>query len=130
VRRSVLIALAVALLAGCGGEETVAPTGPVEGPLPKQEAGNAAAGKAVFVSNGCGGCHTFAAAGSKGTIGPNLDQALKGKDADFVRESIVDPNAEIAQGYQPNVMPQTYGQQLNSKQIADLVAFLLQGGGG
>ena len=124
MRRSLLIALAVAVLAGCGGEETVAPTGPVEGTVPKQEAGNAAAGKAVFASNGCGGCHTFTPAGTKGTIGPDLDQVLKGKDAEFVRESIVDPNAEIAQGFQPNVMPQTYGQQLTSKQIADLVAFL------
>jgi cytochrome c oxidase subunit II len=124
VRRSLLIALAVAVLAGCGGDETVAPTGPVEGTVPKQEAGNAAAGKAVFASNGCGGCHTFTPAGTKGTIGPDLDQVLKGKDAEFVRESIVDPNAEIAQGFQPNVMPQTYGQQLTSKQIADLVAFL------
>lgn len=125
MRRSVLIALAAALLAGCGGEETVSPTGPVEGTLPKQEAGNPAAGKAVFASNGCGGCHTFTPAGTKGTIGPDLDQVLKGKDAEFVRQSIVDPNAEIAEGFQPNVMPQTYGQQLTSKQIADLVAFLL-----
>jgi mono/diheme cytochrome c family protein len=124
VRRSVLIALAVALLAGCGGEETVSPTGPVEGTVPKQEAGNAAAGKAVFAENGCGSCHTFTPAGAKGTIGPDLDKALQGKDADFIRESIVNPNAEIAQGFQPNVMPQTYGQQLTSKQIADLVAFL------
>lgn len=125
MRRSVLIALAAALLVGCGGEETVSPTGPVEGTLPKQEAGNPAAGKAVFASNGCGGCHTFTPAGTKGTIGPDLDQVLKGKDAEFVRQSIVDPNAEIAEGFQPNVMPQTYGQQLTSKQIADLVAFLL-----
>jgi cytochrome c oxidase subunit II len=124
VRRSVLIALAVALLAGCGGEETVSPTGPVEGTLPKQEAGNPAAGKAVFAANGCGGCHTFTPAGTKGTIGPDLDKVLQGKDAAFVRESIVDPNAEIAEGFQPNVMPQTYGQQLTSKQVADLVAFL------
>ena len=124
MRRSVLIALAVALLAGCGGEETVSPTGPVEGTLPKQEAGNAAAGKTIFAENGCGGCHTFTPAGTKGTIGPDLDKVLQGKDADFIRESIVDPNAEIAQGFQPNVMPQTYGQQLTSKQIADLVAFL------
>jgi mono/diheme cytochrome c family protein len=124
VRRSVLIALAAALLAGCGGEETVSPTGPVQGTLPKQEAGNAAAGKTVFASNGCGGCHTFTPAGSKGTIGPDLDKVLQGKDAEFIRESIVNPNAEIAQGFQPNVMPQTYGQQLTSKQIADLVAFL------
>jgi mono/diheme cytochrome c family protein len=124
VRRTVLIALAVALLAGCGGEETVSPTGSVEGTLPKQEAGNPAAGKEVFNANGCGGCHTFKPAGSNGKIGPDLDKVLQGKDADFIQESIVDPNAEIAQGYQPNVMPQTYGQQLTSKQVADLVAFL------
>jgi mono/diheme cytochrome c family protein len=124
VRRTVLIALAVALLAGCGGEETVSPTGSVEGTLPKQEAGNPAAGKEVFNANGCGGCHTFKPAGSNGKIGPDLDKVLQGKDADFIQESIVDPNAEIAQGYQPNVMPQTYGQQLTSKQVADLVALL------
>jgi mono/diheme cytochrome c family protein len=126
VRRPFLIALAVALLAGCGGEETVSPTGPVQGTLPKQEAGNPAAGKAVFNESGCGSCHTFNAAGAKGKVGPDLDKALKGKDAAFVRESIVDPNAEIAKGFSPGIMPQTYGEQLTSKQIADLVAFLLQ----
>ncbi len=35
----------------------------------------AAAGKGVFASAGCGGCHTLKAAGSGGTVGPNLDQA-------------------------------------------------------
>jgi cytochrome c oxidase subunit I len=34
-----------------------------------------AAGKQVFASAGCGGCHTLTAAGSTGTVGPNLDQA-------------------------------------------------------
>ena len=32
-------------------------------------------GKSIFASAGCGSCHTFAAAGSSGTIGPNLDEA-------------------------------------------------------
>lgn len=36
--------------------------------------GDAAAGDAVFASAGCGGCHTLAAAGSAGAIGPNLDE--------------------------------------------------------
>jgi cytochrome c oxidase subunit 2 len=80
----------------------------------------------VFDSQGCNGCHTFAAAGAKGTIGPNLDQALQGKDAAFIRESIVNPNAEITQGYQPNIMPQDFGQKLSDKQLNDLVAFLSQ----
>jgi hypothetical protein len=43
-----------------------------------------------------------------------------------VRQSIVDPDAQIAPGFQPGIMPKTYGQQLDSKQIADLVAFLIQ----
>jgi mono/diheme cytochrome c family protein len=124
VRRPVLIAVCVALLAGCGGEETVSPTGPVEGTVPKQEPGNPAAGKTVYADAGCAACHTFEAAGSTGKTGPNLDQSLQGKDEDYVRESIVDPDAEIASGFQPGVMPKNYGQQLDSKQIADLVAFL------
>jgi mono/diheme cytochrome c family protein len=88
--------------------------------------GNAEVGKAVFATTGCSGCHTFKAAGSTATVGPNLDKALQGKDATFIRESIVDPNAEIAKGYQPNVMPQNFGDQLNDVQVNDLVAFLQQ----
>jgi mono/diheme cytochrome c family protein len=125
--RALLVALAVLLVAGCGGEKTVSPTGPVVGTLPKQGAANPAAGKKVFTDSGCSGCHTFKPAGANGTIGPNLDDALKGKDAAFIKQSITDPNAVIAQGFQPNVMPQGYGSQLTSQQINDLVAFLQTG---
>ncbi len=84
----------------------------VEGALPTEPTqtvntskGDPAAGKEVFASAGCAGCHTFKAAGSSATIGPDLDTALQGKDASFVLESIVDPNKEIASGFQPNIMP-------------------------
>ena len=87
-------------------------------------AGDPAAGKALFASNGCGGCHTFAAAGSSGAVGPNLDEVLEGKDAEFVHQSIVEPNAEVAEGYNPGVMPSF--QQLSEDQVNDLVAFLTQ----
>jgi cytochrome c oxidase subunit II len=86
--------------------------------------GDPAAGKQVFAAQGCGSCHTFEPAGSTGTVGPNLTEALKDKDAAFIQQSIVDPNAVIASGFQPNIMPQTYGSQLSTKQLADLVAFL------
>jgi mono/diheme cytochrome c family protein len=36
--------------------------------------GDPAAGKAIFASAGCASCHTLKAAGSTGTVGPNLDQ--------------------------------------------------------
>ena len=62
--RALLIALAVLLVAGCGGEKTVAPTGPVVGTLPKAGKANPAAGKKVFADSGCAGCHTFQPAGA------------------------------------------------------------------
>lgn len=83
-----------------------------------------AAGRQAFLANGCSSCHTLAAAGASGTIGPDLDRALPGRSAAFIRQSIVDPNAYIAKGYSPNVMPQGFGQQLSPSDLAALVAFL------
>jgi mono/diheme cytochrome c family protein len=91
---------------------------------PSAAAGDPAAGKEIFASAGCGTCHTLQDAGTNGTVGPNLDDVLKGKDAAFVRESIVEPEAEIAAGFQPGIMPQTFGDQLDDKQLSDLVAYL------
>jgi cytochrome c551/c552 len=107
------------------GAGATTPTGTQTAPT-QAPPGNPAAGKAAFASQGCGGCHTFAPAGTNGTIGPNLGEVLKGKDAAFIRQSIVDPNAVIAQGFQPNIMPPDYGQKLSDKQLNDLVAFLSQ----
>ena len=46
----------------------------------------------------CGICHALAAAGTTSATGPDLDEALAGKDAAYIEEAIVDPNAEIAPG--------------------------------
>jgi mono/diheme cytochrome c family protein len=128
-----LLASAAVLAAGCGGAKTTSPTPEtVEGTIPREEApdlaqGNAEAGREVFnttANPACGTCHTFQAAGSTGTLGPDLDQSLQGQDAEAIYESIVNPDAEIAEGFQPNVMPKDYGQKLSDKQLADLVAFL------
>ena len=112
-----------------GGTTTEATTtGEAEPPPPPAAAeGNAAAGKGEFDSEGCGGCHAFSAAGTTASVGPDLDEALQGKDAAFVHESIVDPNKEIASGYAAGIMPEDFGQKLSQKQLDELVAFLLQG---
>ena len=116
-------ALALALaVAGCGGEETVTPTPEtVVGSVAEQTVpeGEAEAGKAVFADAGCGSCHTFAAAETSGTVGPDLDEVLKGKDELFIYNSIVNPDAQVAEGFQPGIMPKTYGEQLDDKQLGD-----------
>jgi cytochrome c oxidase subunit II len=97
--------------------------------------GGANAGKAVFDQNGCGGCHTFKPANATGKVGPDLDNLAQdaqkaGKPLeDFVRESIVDPNAYIEKGYPANVMPPTF-KSLPKEQLDALVQFLISGSGG
>jgi mono/diheme cytochrome c family protein len=39
-----------------------------------QSSASASAGKPIFLSAGCGSCHTLAAANTSGQVGPNLDQ--------------------------------------------------------
>jgi cytochrome c oxidase subunit II len=92
-----------------------------------QQAGGGAAaaqGKPVFNSAGCSACHTLSDAGASGTVGPNLDKALKGKTEAFIRTSIVQPNAEIAKGYSANVMPSNFGQTLKPGELDALVKYL------
>lgn len=96
----------------------------VPGAAPPEVAGGP--GAQVFANNGCGGCHTFAAAEEGGVTGPNLDEEIPGESAASVKKMIADPNSEIAKGYPPNVMPQTYEQELTPKELDDLVQYLLQ----
>ncbi len=96
----------------------------VPGAEPPKVAGGP--GAQVFADNGCGGCHILAAAGSGGVTGPNLDEFLvAGDDAEHVEEMIVDPNAEIAEGFPPDLMPKNYGETLSDKELEDLVQFLI-----
>ena len=118
VRRRALILVAVGLvLAGCSGGKTVSPSPKtVQGTVPTtpEVKGDAAAGKAVFQSAGCTGCHTLADAGANGTVGPNLDQAKPPLDL------VVD---RVTNG--KGAMP-SFGGQLSEKQIADVAAYVVQ----
>jgi mono/diheme cytochrome c family protein len=107
-------------------EATTGETGQTETGAPE---GDPAAGKQVFTTAAqppCGNCHTLGAAGTTQTLGPNLDEILAGKDAAFIRESIENPDAEVAQGFSADLMPETYGEQLSDEELANLVAFLVE----
>jgi mono/diheme cytochrome c family protein len=112
-------------------ESTPTESTPTETTAPTETGatGDPAAGKEIFSTTAqppCSSCHTLAEANASGTVGPDLDQVLKGKDAAFIHESIVDPDAEIASGFSAGIMPAVYGDQLDDQQLADLVAFLEQ----
>jgi mono/diheme cytochrome c family protein len=109
-------------------DETAGSDAPEEaaegGDTAPEETTAAVDGAEVFASAGCTGCHTLADAGSTATTGPDLDVALKGEDEEFIRTSIIDPNDDIEKGYPPNVMPQTYEDQLSPEELDALVSYL------
>jgi mono/diheme cytochrome c family protein len=132
VRRLLPLALFLVFAAGCSvdkpGEKTVAPLpSKVVGTVPTvQQAsvpaqyknGDATAGKAVFGSAGCKGCHTLKDAGASGTVGPNLDQAKPAL-------SLVVTRATKGAGAMP-----PFKGQLTDKQIADVAAYVVKATGG
>ena len=116
MRRSIvlvaLVVLLAALVAGCGGDDggDENATTPI-GTAPAGD-GDAANGEQVFASAGCGGCHTFEAAGSTGSIGPNLDDAAPSFD------TVV---AMVTNG--GGAMPSFEGD-LTEQEIRDVAAFV------
>jgi cytochrome c oxidase subunit 2 len=82
------------------------------------------AGDADTGATACGSCHTLADAGTTATTGPDLDQGLKGKDPAFIKQSILQPSAEITKGYQDGVMPNNFGDTLSAEQVDALVQYL------
>jgi cytochrome c oxidase subunit II len=72
----------------------------------------------------CGGCHKLADAGTAGGVGPDLGKVLKGKDAAFIRQSILQPDAEIAPGFDKGIMPANYEQLLSKPEVDALVKYL------
>ena len=95
----------------------------VPGAAPPQVPGGP--GAQVFANNGCGGCHTLAAAEAGGTVGPNLDEVLPSQTPPEIEESIVDPNAKITKGFPANVMPGTFKAEINPKELEQLIEFLV-----
>ncbi len=76
-------------------------------------AGDAAAGKEVFASAGCGSCHTLQEAGTSGTVGPDLDQ------------SSIDEAGAVQQVTNGGGGMPPFGGQLSEKEIQDVAAFVV-----
>src|SRR5919109_4353595 len=70
----------------------------------------------------CIACHKFDEPGP--LVGPSLWDVGARKDEDYIRQSILEPNAVIAEGFPPNLMPQDLGQKMNGMEFERLVHWL------
>ncbi len=133
VRRLVPLAILFVFAAGCSSSrpydhKVVKPLpSTVIGTVPKAQTvtvpakyknGDPVAGKHVFLTAGCTGCHTLKDAGSTGTVGPNLDQAKPAL-------SLAVERVTHGAGAMPN-----FSGQLSTKQIADVTAYVVKASGG
>jgi mono/diheme cytochrome c family protein len=93
-------------------------SGAAAGPTTTAAAGAGdAAGKQVFVSASCGGCHTLKAAGSTGTVGPDLDRVRP------PRALVVD-RVTNGKGKMPS-----FKSTLSAQQIQDVADFVSSSAG-
>ncbi|RUM43695.1 MAG: hypothetical protein DSY46_07640 [Hydrogenimonas sp.] len=95
-------------------------------------------GKNLVMQNGCMGCHYIPGMSAPGYMAPGLANIGGYATADYLRESIVDPNAVIVPGYNRNAHPNTPwynvvdGKRqstmppypLDEKSLNDIVAYL------
>jgi mono/diheme cytochrome c family protein len=107
------VAFGVVLLATDRGEAT-----PATANAPAAGAAAPGRGRAVFARMGCGSCHTLAAAGSHGAIGPSLDDALAHHTPTSLKAKITAPGTG-------SVMPQDFARRMNATELAALVGFLI-----
>jgi cytochrome c2 len=84
---------------------------------------------------GCPACHTIEAISAAGKIGPDLSSVGARLTADEIRQSLLDPNASIADECptpegslgpcaSPSVMPPNFGERFTGGQLEMVVTFL------
>ncbi|MBG7609999.1 MAG: cytochrome c [Anaerolineae bacterium] len=89
----------------------------------------AAAGQELFAKSilgtqaGCSACHSLEA--DTVIVGPSLAGIGSRSDSAAIRESILDPNAILVEGFPANTMPAVWSDELTDEQANQLVAYLL-----
>lgn len=122
-RRTAVMSAVVAIfvVAACGGDES----------------GGMANGEELFSTKilegqaGCVTCHSLTA--GETLVGPSLSrvgldasQRVSGMGAEeYLEQSIVDPNAQVVEGFEADQMPQVWGEVLDDGEVRALVDYLL-----
>ena len=72
----------------------------------------------VIAQFGCQACHKIL--GSGGELGPSLENVGVRLDADQIRQSIIEPNAVITEGFPSGVMPPNFSEQMSDEQLRNI----------
>jgi len=78
--------------------------------------------QAIIEELTCGMCHKIGE--EEGEMGPDLTTIGATRDKEYLRRSLIDPNADIAEGFDPDIMPDTFGTDLSAKEMEMLVDYL------
>jgi mono/diheme cytochrome c family protein len=133
MRKLLVLLTAVALilvLAACGGND---------GGGDASTGGDATRGEALFKQTiigsasapGCITCHSLEAGvilvgPAQNNVGAEAGMRVPGQSAEvYLRESIVNPDAYLVEGFPAGLMYQFYERDLTAQQIDDLVAYML-----
>jgi sulfur-oxidizing protein SoxX len=135
-RRVCLLLVIAALVVACGGGGGESKTAPTETVF-SGAAGDSARGEELFHQTtigslpGCVTCHSLTP--DQVLVGPSLagvasraGSRVSGESAEeYLRQSIVNPNAFVVDGFSEGLMPAGFGDELSDQQLSDLVAYLL-----
>lgn len=90
----------------------------------EEESGPAETAEAAIEKFTCNACHDLF--GSEADAGPNLKGAGSRLGRDGLRDSILKPNATITKGFEPDLMPQDYAEQMRISELELIIEFLMQ----
>ncbi len=100
-------------------DETPAPVTASDGGA---EEGPATTAVAALDKFGCAACHNLE--GSEADIGPILNGVSKRLDDVKIAESIIKPNAVIAEGFESDIMPEDFGEQMRVSELNLIIEYL------
>jgi len=114
-----------------GYEPTVAlPTGEAAAPPPEPATASGDQGEPVATTGEeaidkyfCAACHDLQ--GSEADLGPDLRGVGARLGEGGIMVAILDPNAVIAQGYEPDIMPQDFAQQMSASELKLITDYLM-----
>lgn len=127
----VAVLVAALGLAACGGGDTSGGGGE------ESAIGNASAGEELFAEQiigsqaGCSTCHSLEpdvviVGPSMAGIAARAGSTVAGLSAeDYLRQSILEPDAYVVEGFTPGVMVQVWAEELTEEQVDNLIAYLL-----